>query len=232
MRPFPKGDHRAKICLSLVETTTAKMIRAMAAAGPGVDLVEIRADYMVRAELESILRAGEKPIIITNRPKEEGGRFAGTEEARFAVLRQAVDFGAAFVDIEAGSKKSYRRELMTAKKNTRTLLSIHDFTGTPSGKDLRELCRRMTGQGADVVKIVTRARSWDDNLRILSLIPYARKTNQEIVAFCLGEKGKMSRIFAPLLGAAWTYASLDRKKTSAPGQMTASELREVWKRLR
>jgi 3-dehydroquinate dehydratase type I len=84
----------------------------------------------------------------------------------------------------------------------------------------------------DIVKIVTFARSWEDNFSILSLISHARKRNQEIVAFCMGQKGKMSRIFSPLMGAAWTYASINRGKTSAPGQLTVEEMREVWEKLR
>ena len=40
----------------------------------------------------------------------------------------------------------------------------------------------------------------------------------------------MSRIFAPLMGAAWTYASLSRKRASAPGQLTVRELKEIWEK--
>ncbi len=89
----------------------------------------------------------------------------------------------------------------------------------------------MMGWGAEVVKVVPFARSFEDNLKVLSLIPYARERKQKIVAFCMGEKGKMSRIFAPLMGAAWTYASSARQKASAPGQLTARELKEMWERL-
>ena len=85
---------------------------------------------------------------------------------------------------------------------------------------------------ADVVKIVPFARSWEDNLSILSLIPYAKERNQKIVAFCMGEKGKISRIFSPFLGAAWTYASLNRSRASASGQLTVGEMREIWEKMR
>ncbi len=40
-------------------------------------------------------------------------------------------------------------------------------------------------------------------------------------------KGKMRRIFAPLMGAAWTYASLSQQKASAPSQLTAGDLKEI-----
>jgi 3-dehydroquinate dehydratase type I len=89
----------------------------------------------------------------------------------------------------------------------------------------------MVRLGADVLKIVTFARSWEDNLRILSLIPLAKTRRKKMVAFCMGEKGKMSRIFAPCLGAPWTYASLRRERSSAPGQLTVTEMRELWGRL-
>ena len=82
-----------------------------------------------------------------------------------------------------------------------------------------------------MVKIVCWARTLEDNLKVLSLLAYAREKRQAIVTFCMGEKGRMSRIFAPLMGAAWTYASLNRKRASAPGQLTIFEMREIWKNL-
>jgi 3-dehydroquinate dehydratase type I len=97
---------------------------------------------------------------------------------------------------------------------------------------MEKICDRMIQCGADIAKIVTFARSYEDNLKILSLIPYARKRKQGIVAFCMGEKGRISRIFAPLMGAAWTYGCLSRNRVSAPGQLTAEEMKEIWKRLR
>ena len=115
-------------------------------------------------------------------------------------------------DIEMSSERSFIEELMIQKKarrrGTKIILSFHDFQRTPSRRDLQKLYARMARWGADVVKIVTFAQSWEDNLNVLGLIPYATARGQKITAFCMGEKGKMSRVMAPLLGAAWTYASL------------------------
>ncbi|MDI7261770.1 MAG: type I 3-dehydroquinate dehydratase, partial [Thermodesulfobacteriota bacterium] len=102
----------------------------------------------------------------------------------------------------------------------------------PPQQEMEKICDRMIQFGVDIAKIVTFARSLEDNLNTLALIPYARKRKQEIVAFCMGEKGRMSRIFAPLMGAAWTYASLSKERASAPGQLTIREMREIWERLR
>ncbi len=195
------------------------------------DLIELRVDYLRNAELEKLLKAGERPLIVTNRRKAEGGRYRGDEKKRLAILRQAVDLGAAFVDVEMRTERTSLRELIKNKNGTRMILSSHDFQRTPSPSALRKLLDRMMRQGADVAKIATFAQSWDDNLKVLALIPYARKRGQAIVTFCMGEKGKMSRIFSPLMGAAWTYASLGRRRASAPGQLTVKEMREIWERL-
>ena len=208
-----------------------KAFRAVEEGNRLADLIELRVDYLRDAALEKLLKAGEKPIIVTNRPRAEGGRYGGDEKKRLVVLRAAADLGAAFVDVEMRTERSSLRELIKNKNATRMVLSFHDFQRTPSGGELRKLLGRMNRQGADVAKIVTFARSWDDNLKVLALIPYARKKGQAIVTFCMGEKGKMSRIFSPLMGAAWTYASLSRKQASAPGQLTVQEMREIWERL-
>ncbi len=232
MRPFRKDKYPGKICLPIVETTGGKALRAVAEANGPADLIELRVDYLKAPSLEPLLAEGKKPLIVTNRRREEGGRYGGDEKKRLAVLQEAADLGADFVDVELGSERSLLKELIHHKNGSRIILSSHDFQRTPSPRELRNLCGRMIGWGTEVVKIVPFARSFEDNLRILSLLPYARERNQKIVAFCMGEKGKMSRIFSPLMGAAWTYASLRRQKASAPGQLTVVELREIWGRLR
>jgi 3-dehydroquinate dehydratase type I len=231
MRRFRRGA-KPKICLTIVETTVEKAIRAIREANRLADLIELRVDYLKVPALGLLLEAGEKPFIITNRRKGEGGKYRGDEQSRLAILREAVDLGSAFVDVELASEGSSLRELIKNKKRTGLILSSHDFQKTISVGELRGLLDRMIRYRAKVAKIVTLARSWEDNLKVLSLIPYARKRKQAIVAFCMGEKGKMSRIFAPQMGAAWTYASLDRKRASAPGQLTIEETKDIWERLR
>ena len=83
-----------------------------------------------------------------------------------------------------------------------------------------------------MVKMVTFAHSREDNLNVLGLIPYATERGQKIIAFCMGERGKMSRVMAPWMGAAWTYASLSTDRVSAPGQITVREMRRIWEGLR
>ncbi len=204
----------------------------MAQARGLFDLVELRVDYIKDPELPVLFQGRDRPCIVTNRRKEEGGRYQGDEKRRREILREAVHLGFEFVDLELGCGRSAVDEVMENPVRTRLILSHHDPEKTPSLGDLRGLCRRMARYGADIIKIVTLARSWEDNLKVLSLIPYALEQKQKIVALCMGDRGKMSRVFAPLMGASWTYAPMIRKKASAPGQLTVRELKEIWRRLR
>lgn len=196
------------------------------------DLIELRADYLRGAKLALLLENQQKPFIVTNRSKEEGGQYKGKERKRLSVLQEAIDLGADYIDVELATERSSLQGLIRNKKGTQVILSFHDFRRTPSPKELQRLFGQMIRLGADVIKIVPFARSWEDNLNILSLIPFAKARRQKIVAFCMGEKGKISRIFSPFFGAAWTYASLNQSRASAPGQLTVRELTDIWKTMR
>jgi 3-dehydroquinate dehydratase type I len=221
-----------KFCIPIVETTMGKALITIKKANRLADLIELRVDYLRNLELPLLLQNRKKPFIVTNRRKEEGGQYRGEERKRLDVLQEAIHLGADYIDVELATQRSWLQDLVRNKRGTQVILSFHDFRRTPSLKELQRISWRMIQLGADVIKVVPFARSWEDNLNILSLIPFAKKRKQKIVAFCMGEKGKSSRIFSPLLGAVWTYASLSQSRTSASGQLTARELTDVWEKLR
>jgi len=209
-----------------------KALIAIKKANRLADLIELRVDYLRNARLALLLQDRKKSLIVTNRRKEEGGQYRGEERKRLSVLQEAIDLGADYVDVELATERSFLRGLIRNKKGTQVILSFHDFRRTPSPKELQRLFGQMVRLEADVTKIVSFARSWEDNLSILSLIPLAKARKQKIVAFCMGEKGKVSRLFSPFLGAAWTYASLNKSRASAPGQLTVRELKGIWEKVR
>jgi len=230
--PWQKGGNVVKLCIPIVETTVEKAATAIRKANQLADLVELRVDYLKAVRLAPLLEGRHKPFIVTNRKREEGGKYKGEERKRLGVLQEAIDLGGDYIDVEWTTERSFLRNLIRNEGRTQVVLSFHDFGRTPSLEELQRLFDQMIRLGADVVKIVPFARSWRDNLSILSIIPFAKKRGQKIIAFCMGEKGKISRIFSPFLGAAWTYASLTRTQASAPGQMTVDEMKEVWRTLR
>jgi 3-dehydroquinate dehydratase type I len=104
--------------------------------------------------------------------------------------------------------------------------------GTPSREILRAKLESMSETGADALKIATLARTDEDNLRVLELIPMAGKRfGIDLVAFCMGPAGRWSRVVSVLLGSPWTYAQFEGRLATAPGQLTVPEMRELIRRI-
>ncbi|HPD96015.1 MAG TPA: type I 3-dehydroquinate dehydratase, partial [Tenuifilaceae bacterium] len=77
----------------------------------------------------------------------------------------------------------------------------------------------MFNDGADFAKVACMANSKDDSKRVVNL--YSDFSN--LIAFCMGKDGQITRVVAPFLGAPFTYASLRGVKT-AEGQIDAEQL--------
>jgi 3-dehydroquinate dehydratase / shikimate dehydrogenase len=223
------------LCIPICAQTTDAALALMEQAEPLADCLELRIDQIRDCNLEQLMKR-RRPgtgILVTNRSKAEGGGFLSSERERIALLKQAVALGADLVDIEASTAKPLLKELKTEiekhGRRTRWIVSSHDLESTPSESALQKRFNACTKMGADIVKICTYAREMADNLRVLGLIPYARKKGQGIIAFCMGEKGRISRVMAPLLGSYLSFASLDKGAESAPGQLTIAEMKEILK---
>ncbi len=215
------------ICIPIMARDTSDALRKMAEASISGDLMEVRLDVMEAFNLDKIITAASKPVIMTYRSKKEGGGGCVPHGACVAYLREAVRVGADFVDIEYAIPLEHRRLLFEERNHSRLILSKHFPDGTPSKETLSDLFRKMADTGADVVKIVTHARTPADNLTVLGLIPLAEKMGVEIVALCMGPLGRISRVVCPLLGGAFTFASLTREQKSASGQMTVKEMKMI-----
>jgi 3-dehydroquinate dehydratase type I len=217
------------ICIPIVAEGTAPAVEMMERATPLADLLEFRIDRIRDLNLESLLAARRIPVIVTNRRREEGGGFPGTEEERVALLLAAARLGADYVDIETETapalKEELRRECL--RSGTKRISSWHDFSGTPSKALLKRKLAALMADGPDIVKIATLAGDTADGFRVLELIPHARQKGQAIIAFCMGEVGRISRIIAPMLGSAISYAPLELEGASAPGQLTAARMRGI-----
>jgi 3-dehydroquinate dehydratase type I len=205
---------------------------------PEVDLMEWRLDlFFRRYGLNETLDAlgvlstfPRHPILATNRPKGEGGLFEGTEELRLEILHKAIDAGAEWIDLEEriadGAFQGFR------SRNARILLSHHDFSATPDRLSLQRLAETMARRRPHAIKIVTYARTPEDNLRVLELIPFGRQElGIDVLAFCMGPQGRWSRAVCVFLGSPWTYVQLPELSPAAEGQFTLAEMRTLLNRL-
>ena len=216
-------------CIPIIARDTEEALRKMATASPLADIVEVRLDLMDSFELGPIIRSSVKPVLITYRSEKDGGMGKADPDTAAGYLLSAIKEGANLIDLELDMPLRARKRVLEARGATRVIVSTHKNNGTPSRDELKRIFNESVGAGGDIVKIVTRASRWDDNFRVLDLIPEARDMGVDIIAFCTGPLGRMSRIFSLLMGAHMTFTSIQKGEESADGQIPIMEMKELIK---
>ena len=185
-------------------------------------LVEIRLDlFKLNSQKIRLLGKQCSRWIATCRP----GNL--TDAKRKELLEAAIRSGATYVDIEYEARSAYRCTLVELAKRRRckVIISYHNYELTPDTDTLLNIINDSMLFGADFVKLAVKANSPADCANIMSL--YSIHNN--LIAFAMGETGKITRIAAPLLGAEFTFASIDEAYLTAPGQMTVSQMEEIYR---
>ena len=191
------------------------------------DIIEVRID-MIGESWTSLANKLKRPWIACNRRKEEGGMWYDTEERRVDELLKALQLGAEYVDIELLSSNLDSVVEEVKSRGKKVIVSYHDFNGTPDSLSLKKILEREVEAGADICKIVTFAKRFEDNITILKFLSQEANITP-IVSFCMGEMGIASRILSPFFGSKFTYASIDEGLESAAGQVSFENLREFYK---
>lgn len=188
---------------------------------PGLEMAEIRLDRcaLEEEEIDRLFSESDVPLIATCRLAEESQAPA--------LLERAIQAGAKYADLEMEAPAAVGRRIREACREWGTVLirSYHNFEGTPPLPVLLSLVERARQFGGEVVKIVTTATSEADNAVIAQLYDAAEPGT--LVAFCMGEKGRASRLEAIKRGAPFTYACLSEEDATASGQWTVEAMQKA-----
>ena len=155
-------------------------------------------------------------------------------------LIRAIEAGARYVDVEIEAQKqmSKRVRQVAHENGTVFIRSYHDFEGTGSFEALKAVVEKCVYHGADMVKIVTTAHSEADVEKVLALYEWCREEKKSgnerigaladggLLAFCMGETGRQSRVDCLKLGAPYTYAALSEEEAAAPGQWATADMKK------
>lgn len=210
------------ICIPISAETNEGMLRLLAeAAAEPADLHELRLDHLTELpNVEALLAASVRPVIATCRAAKEGGSFIGSAAERRAILRRALEAGAAYIDAEPDDLAALRGVGAAIR-----IVSIHDFHRTPD--NLAEQVGAMArNTDADWVKFAVMARKPEDNLAVFRAIAACSKP---VVGIAMGDIGIISRVLGLRYGSRITFGCLDNGMESAPGQPTARELAELYR---
>jgi 3-dehydroquinate dehydratase / shikimate dehydrogenase len=214
------------IIVSLTGPTLSDVQRQIRASKPFADLFEFRLDLIKAEDVTRLLSLSAIPSIATCRPIWEGGAFRGREAERLDVLRSACVAGAAFIDLEFRAGARAMNSLRPVAGRARFIVSYH----LPEGKIPRtaRLYTMLRSSGADVLKMAFVGHDAYHNAVAFDFLNLARKDHQRAVAIVMGEEGEPSRILYRKFDGWATYAATEDGRSAAPGQIAASELKQVY----
>jgi 3-dehydroquinate dehydratase/shikimate dehydrogenase len=203
----------------------------------GAEMLELRVDYiegltadLVKNLVSSLknLKSKQLPVIVTCRDKQQGGAIDYSVQLRIEVLTAALKAGADFIDFEYDNFRTTEHQekirlALSQNYKGRLILSAHNFE--TKFADIKKLFRSIsTICPGTIPKLVYKANHINDCFDAFDLL---HSTSAERIVFCMGQAGLISRILAKKLGSFVTFASIDAESTTAPGQLTISELKEL-----
>lgn len=219
---------KPRICLSIAVgdvEEASRMIDENETWEP--DLVEIRLDHLRSIKnLWKIRECTELPLIATFRLDDSKAFYERLDGKNVHTILEACNEGFDYVDLDLSTPRIHTISEKLRDVGVRIIISHHDYDGTPSTSGFRKILDEELSLKPEVCKIVGTAKNYADNLAYLNFISEAKGVR--LVCFGMGREGTLSRIFSPLLGGAFTYASPHGGPKSAPGQLTIADLRKIY----
>ena len=237
------------ICTTIQNKNLEQILEAL----EGCEMAEIRLDRcdLSLREIEECFTS-DVPLVATCRiadliasepSLQDEGLTPQSKEIKAAQIAEkrlckAIEAGARYVDVEIEAPKQMSKRVRSVAHENGTVFirSFHDFEGTDSLEALKAVVEKSCYHGADIVKVVTTAHCQEDVDRVLSLYDWCHgvsaSENEKIasldegglIAFCMGDAGRQSRLDCLKAGAPYTYAALSEDEAAAPGQWAASEM--------
>ncbi len=221
-----------RICLALASDTIEDMLATAESMARDNPFIEFRLDYLKQplAALPKIHRFLETHQYVTAigtcRRADNGGKFKGTLASQLEVLTKAHAAGCQLVDLELQSAlKSKPEAIVRLRSRAGLILSFHDFRAT---RNLDETLEKMLKIPADFYKVVSTATTLSDNVVMMKFLQ-AHGGQHALIGLCMGEQGIISRVLSVRAGSAFTFGAVSADRQTAPGQVSARDLRSIYR---
>jgi 3-dehydroquinate dehydratase / shikimate dehydrogenase len=221
-----------RVCVAVIGTDPAEMAEKAEALVRDNSFLEFRLDYLSKpglgpTRIKRFIEAHPGTVVIaTCRRASNGGKFRGSIASQLDILAKAAAAGCQLVDLELQTASKCKPEqIRRLRSRAAVVLSFHDFRGT---KKLDGTLEKMLAYPADFYKVVSTATTLSDNVQMIKFLG-REGDRHSLVSMCMGEQGIISRVLGLRAGSAFTFASASAGEETAPGQVTAQELRSVYR---
>jgi len=206
---------KIRICSIVVGSNLTQFLNNLEEVQEISNMVELRTDKLTNLSEENLLiikKQTKIPAILTCRDKK--------------TLLTAIKLKFNFVDIDLDTVEK-NNLIFPINRKTKVIISFHDFKKTPSIEVFNKIIINMKKHKPDIIKIATYVRNDEDVINLTRLMIDGMIDFKRII-IGMGKKGKVTRIFGPMLGNFLTYASTNRG-VSAPGQINVNDMKKIYK---
>ncbi|MGG5252867.1 type I 3-dehydroquinate dehydratase [Neobacillus sp. SM06] len=241
VRGITIGEGMPKICVPLTGSTLSELLEETECLRSlDFDVAEWRADFFEHAEeLEKVLAAlkvlrsslrDDIPLLFTFRSENEGGQKGISLENYVELNKAIIESGQVeLIDVELFCGDEIVKQLVAIAhaKNVFVIVSNHDFTKTPSKEEIISRLCKAQELGGDLPKIAVMPKDAADVLTLLdaSNTMIEKFADRPIITMSMAQKGMISRLAGEVFGSVLTFGAA--KKASAPGQISATVLRDI-----
>jgi 3-dehydroquinate dehydratase/shikimate dehydrogenase len=221
-----------RVCVAVIGSDPVAMAEKAEALVRDNSFLEFRLDYLSKPALalpkiKRFIEAHPGTVVMaTCRRTSTGGKFRGSVASELNILGKAAGIGCHVLDVELQTAMKCKPEqLQKLRGRAALILSFHDFRAT---RKLEETLEKMLAFPADFYKVVSTATTLSDNVTMMKFLS-REGDKHSLVCMCMGEQGLISRVLGVRAGSVFTFASAGLGEETAPGQVTAQELRNVYR---
>jgi|GEM_PF-2634312 len=210
------------ICISVTPSSRRLAAADLFNASRYCDLIELCLDGLKKLpDVGALLRAVEKPVLVSCRRECDGGQWSGSEPDRIQLLRNAIVAGPAYVELELDIANDIPRF-----GNTKRVISHTNLRSPLKQAAIDQVFEDCWKAKADIVKFTWRTDTLDDAWPLLA----AATQNRElpVVGKGIGPGGLAYALLARRYGSPWVYAALEAGMETFSGEANVWQLKEEY----
>ena len=211
------------ICISVTPESRRLAKADLLNASRQGDLIELCLDHLVKSpDIADLLDAVDKPILITCRRSQDGGKWTGDEEDRLQLLRQAIVAEPEWIELDLDIAGKVPRYGKTRRVVAYT--SLYSPLGA-TRTEIDEVFEKAQAADADVVKFTWPTPTLEAAWPLLSTV--SQKRDLPVVGMGLGPCGLTFSLLGRKYGSPWIYAALEHGMEAYEGQPTVGDLDDI-----
>ncbi len=132
------------------------------------------------------------------------------------------------LDLDISMQQEELEYIKENNLNVKLITSYHNYDETPGSDTLQKTISEMDYYNPHIYKIGTLCQTENDAVTLLQILLILKQQEKKYIVLGMGEKGNITRIFGTLWGNEMIFAPKEKTENSAPGQLTKSQLEDIF----